>query len=225
MPASRGLVALVALAVLVWGVAFAGGATVAVLTASVGVTTAFETPNELSQIDEPAGDEFAAVAVENGTAGTNETAPTANATGPGENVSAPTDGNVSAPTDGNASSPPDDGNVSAPIDGNASSPPEDGNASAPIDDNVSAPAEGNVSVPEDGNASSPPETSPATDGNTSAPDDGNASSSSETGPEPSETGEPPVNESSDGGNATDVSAAANAVDADRQSASGPSNAR
>ena len=123
MPANRGLVALVALAVLVWGVAFAGGATVAVLTASVGVTTTFETPDELRQIDAPADDGFAAVAVETGTAGTNETAPAANGTGPGENVSAPDDGNVSAPDDGNVSAP-DDGNVSASTDGNASSPPE-----------------------------------------------------------------------------------------------------
>lgn len=144
MPANRGLVALVALAVVVWGVAFAGGATVAVLTASVDVTTTFETPDELSQIDEPAGDGTAAVAVENGTTGVNETGATANATGPSDNVSAPTDGNTSSPPE---TPPATDGNESAPADGNASAP----------DDDASAPADGNTSSPP-GTGSEPSET-------------------------------------------------------------------
>lgn len=118
MAANRGLVALVALAVVVWSVAFAGGATVAVLSESVNVTTTFETPEELHEINESSGSPFAAatVPVENGTP------PAANGTN--------SDGNASAPTE------PENGNAPAPTE------PEDGNASAPTE-----PTDGNASVP------------------------------------------------------------------------------
>ncbi|TKX42143.1 MULTISPECIES: hypothetical protein [unclassified Halorubrum] len=219
MTANRGLVALVALAVLVWGVAFAGGATIAVLTANATVTTTFETPDELRQIDESAGEGFAVAAVANGTAEVNGTAPTATAAGPGENVSAPPDGNTSSPTDGNTSSPTD-GNTSSPTDGNTSSPSEtapstDGNASAPDGDGAS--------VPGDGNASSPPETASTAGGNASSPADGGESSPNETGTEPSETGERSTDESSGAENSTAVSAPVNAFDADPRPASDRSN--
>jgi len=55
MAGNRGLVGLLALAVLVWGVAFGGGLTVAVLTSSVNVTATFETTDGLTAIDESIG--------------------------------------------------------------------------------------------------------------------------------------------------------------------------
>ena len=206
MAPNRGIVALVALVVLVWSVAFAGGATVAVLSAGVDVTTTFETPAELSEIDEgltaeSAGIGLAAVDVDNETEGTdgNETDPTVNAVEPGENVSAPTDGNASVPTDGNASVPTG-GNVSAPGVDDASMT-ADGNASDPGADDVNtgvspaAPlADEGGSDPADGNASSP-ETSPT-------PDE-NAPNASGTAPDPSEgAGE---SESTDEGSAGESS--------------------
>jgi len=56
MAVNRGLVVAVVLAVSVWGVAFGGGLTVAVLTSNTTVTTTFETSDELSPINESAGD-------------------------------------------------------------------------------------------------------------------------------------------------------------------------
>ena len=182
MAANRGLVALVALAVLVWGVAFAGGATVALLTASADVTTTFETPDELRQIDEATASPTA-LTDENGTIGEDETAPPANATEPSGNASVPTGGNVSVPIGGNSSAPTG-GNVSEPEDGTASEaipPTNETDASSPP-----------ASPTSEGNASSPPETGPS---------------------QPENTDEPPANESTGGGNATDVSAAMGAFGA------------
>ncbi|MEZ3170010.1 hypothetical protein ABNG03_05130 [Halorubrum sp. RMP-47] len=156
MAANRGFVALLALAVLVWGVAFSGGLTVALLTSTADVTTTFETPAELAQIDESSGSGFGAatapvgnetntgeengIAAEangtepaaNGTAPINGSAPAANSTETGENVSAPTDGNVSAPEDENASAPTS-GNTSAPAEENLSAPKEENGSSSPSD--------------------------------------------------------------------------------------------
>jgi len=56
MAVNRGLVVAVVLAVSVWGVAFGGGLTVAVLTSNTTVTTTFETSDELSPINESTGD-------------------------------------------------------------------------------------------------------------------------------------------------------------------------
>ena len=63
MAANRGFVALLALAVLVWGVAFSGGLTVALLTSTADVTTTFETPDELAEINESSGIGFAVATV------------------------------------------------------------------------------------------------------------------------------------------------------------------
>jgi hypothetical protein len=52
MAVNRGVVVAVAIAVLVWGVAFGGGITVAVLTSSGNVTVAFEAAEELTPADE-----------------------------------------------------------------------------------------------------------------------------------------------------------------------------
>ena len=110
MPANRGLVALVALAVLVWSVAFAGGATVAVLSASVDVTTTFETPEELGEVNESSGSGFtvATVPVENGTTavGGNGTSAAANGTETAGNATVPT-------TEQNTTVPPTEENDSA----------------------------------------------------------------------------------------------------------------
>ncbi|TKX70470.1 hypothetical protein EXE45_04765, partial [Halorubrum sp. SP9] len=85
MAANHGFVALLALAVLVWGVAFTGGATVAVLSASVDVPTTFETPEELKEVSGSNGSAFAVttVPVENGTpSAVNGTETVGNATVP-----------------------------------------------------------------------------------------------------------------------------------------------
>ncbi|ELZ51798.1 hypothetical protein C464_00344 [Halorubrum coriense DSM 10284] len=183
MAANRGFVALLALVVLVWGVAFSGGLTVALLTSTADVTTTFETPDELAEIDESSGSGFAVVTVpvgnETATAGGNRTAGEANGTAPaangtetGENVSIPTDGNVSAPADGNVSAP------------------ADGNVSAPAGENVSAPADGNVSAPADAptqNESSPPSDAPGPVTNESAPA-GNATAEEPTAPDANDFG-------------------------------------
>ena len=139
MPANRGLVALVALAVLVWSVAFAGGATVAVLSASVDVTTTFETPKELSEVNESSGSGFtvATVPVENETtvAGGNGTSAAANAT---------------APTDQNATVPPTDQNATVPpTDQNATVTSTEQNATVPTDENDSTPATNETETDED----------------------------------------------------------------------------
>ncbi|WP_423996118.1 hypothetical protein [Halorubrum trapanicum] len=139
MPANRGLVALVALAVLVWSVAFAGGATVAVLSASVDVTTTFETPKELSEVNESSGSGFtvATVPVENETtvAGGNGTSAAANAT---------------APTEQNATVPPTDQNATVPpTDQNATVTSTEQNATVPTDENDSTPATNETETDED----------------------------------------------------------------------------
>jgi len=148
MPANRGLVALVALAVLVWSVAFAGGATVAVLSASVDVTTTFETPEELSEVNESSGSGFtvATVPVENETtvAGGNGTSAAANATAPTEqNATVP-------PTDQNATVPPTDQNATVPpTDQNATVTSTEQNATVPTDENDSTPATNETETDED----------------------------------------------------------------------------
>ena len=163
MPANRGLVALVALAVLVWSVAFAGGATVAVLSASVDVTTTFETPKELSEVNESSGSGFtvATVPVENETtvAGGNGTSAAANAT-------APTDQNATVPpTDQNATVPPTDQNATVPpTDQNATVPPTDQNATVTS-------TEQNATVPTDENDSTPATNETETDEDDSVPTD------------------------------------------------------
>ncbi|PHQ44853.1 hypothetical protein DJ68_16200 [Halorubrum sp. C3] len=145
MPANRGLVALVALAVLVWSVAFAGGATVAVLSAGVDVTTTFETPEELSEVNESSGSGFAVATapVENGTtaAGENGTSAAANGTETVGNTTVP-------PTEQNATVPPTDQNDSTPATNETET---DQNDSTPAtnetetDQNDSTPA-GNATV-------------------------------------------------------------------------------
>jgi len=172
MAANRGLVGAVALAVLVWGVAFGGGLTAAVLTSSVDVTTTFETTDNLTAIDASSGGGFAAATapvgnetgegeqVENGTAPpANDTAPPANDTAPPGNASVPTE-NTSVPTDDpttNESAPPED--ESAPSE-NSSAPPEDETATDTDDPAPSA------SDPT-GNATA--ETAPALGGDTPEP--------------------------------------------------------
>ncbi|MFY4816387.1 hypothetical protein ACOJIV_27445 [Haloarcula sp. AONF1] len=153
MPANRGLVALVALAVLVWSVAFAGGATVAVLSASVDVATTFETPEELGEVNESSGSGFtvATVPVENGTTavGGNGTSAAANGTETAGNATVPT-------TEQNTTVPPTDENDSALVtnetetDENDSTPTDQaGDQSSPPNEetvtNESAPA-GNATV-------------------------------------------------------------------------------
>ncbi|ELZ45163.1 hypothetical protein C465_14606 [Halorubrum distributum JCM 9100] len=148
MPANRGLVALVALvalAVLVWSVAFAGGATVAVLSAGVDVTTTFETPEELSEVNESSGSGFAVATapVENGTTavGENGTSAAANGTETVGNTTVP-------PTEQNATVPPTDQNDSTPATNETET---DQNDSTPAtnetetDQNDSTPA-GNATV-------------------------------------------------------------------------------
>lgn len=197
MAANRGFVALLALAVLVWGVAFSGGLTVALLTSTADVTTTFETPAELAQVNESSASGFdvatASVGNEttagegNATAGErNETTPAANGTAPmngsapaangaetGENVSVPADENVSAPTSGNASAPADE-NVSATEDENASAPPTE-------------PTQ---------NESSPPSDAPDPVTNGSAPT-GNATAGNQTAPDANDLGAVAVRQSPD----------------------------
>jgi hypothetical protein len=169
MPANRGLVGLVALSVLLWGVAFAGGLTVAVLTSDVTVTTTFETVDEFTPIEEPtAADAVSAAAVGNATLGheTNETDGTdgtdgsrvdtlpMNGTDPGENASdAPANGtdlvgNVSSGGDAETNATDSTGNGSAPSTATVpTAPPED----------ESPPESGPTAPPED---ESPPENGP-----------------------------------------------------------------
>jgi len=190
MAANRGFVALLALAVLVWGVAFSGGLTVALLTSTADVTTTFETPAELAQVNESSASGFgvatASVGNEttagegnettpaaNGTAPMNGSAPAANVAETGENVSVPADENVSAPTSGNASAPADE-NVSATEDENASAPPTE-------------PTQ---------NESSPPSDAPDPVTNGSAPT-GNATAGNQTAPDANDLGAVAVRQSPD----------------------------
>lgn len=190
MAANRGFVALLALAVLVWGVAFSGGLTVALLTSTADVTTTFETPAELAQVNESSASGFdvatASVGNEttagegnettpaaNGTAPMNGSAPAANVAETGENVSVPADENVSAPTSGNASAPADE-NVSATEDENASAPPTE-------------PTQ---------NESSPPSDAPDPVTNGSAPT-GNATAGNQTAPGANDLGAVAVRQSPD----------------------------
>ena len=190
MAANRGFVALLALAVLVWGVAFSGGLTVALLTSTADVTTTFETPAELAQVNESSASGFdvatASVGNEttagegnettpaaNGTAPMNGSAPAANVAETGENVSVPADENVSAPTSGNVSVPADE-NVSATEDENASAPPTE-------------PTQ---------NESSPPSDAPDPVTNGSAPT-GNATAGNQTAPGANDLGAVAVRQSPD----------------------------
>jgi hypothetical protein len=190
MAANRGFVALLALAVLVWGVAFSGGLTVALLTSTADVTTTFETPAELAQVNESSASGFgvatASVGNEttagegnettpaaNGTAPMNGSAPAANGAETGENVSVPADENVLAPTSGNASAPADE-NVSATEDENASAPPTE-------------PTQ---------NESSPPSDAPDPVTNGSAPT-GNATAGNQTAPDANDLGAVAVRQSPD----------------------------
>ena len=183
MAANRGLVGAVALAVLVWGVAFGGGLTAAVLTSSVDVTTTFETTDNLTAIDASSGGGFAAATapvgnetgegeqVENGTAPpANDTAPPGNDTAPPGNASVPTE-NTSVPTDDpttNESAPPED--ESAPSE----------NSSAPSGDET---VPGDESAPSE-NSSAPPEDETATDTDDPAPSasDPTGNATAETAP-------------------------------------------
>ncbi|WP_017341858.1 hypothetical protein [Halorubrum sp. T3] len=198
MPANRGLVALVALAVLVWSVVFAGGATVAVLSASVDVTTTFETPEELSEVNESSGSGFtvATVPVENGTTavGENGTSAAANGTETVGNTTVP-------PTEQNATVPPTEQNATAPpTEQNATVPPTDQNDSATTtnetkpDENDSATTTNETETDE--NNSAPKTNETETDQNDSAPADPTGDQSSR----PSE--ETVTNESAPAGNAT-----------------------
>ncbi|RLM76192.1 hypothetical protein [Halorubrum sp. Atlit-26R] len=155
MPANRGLVALVALAVLVWSVAFAGGATVAVLSASVDVTTTFETPEELGEVNESSGSGFtvATVPVENGTTavGGNGTSAAANGTETAGNATVPTtEQNTTVPqTDENDSAlvtneTETDENDSALVTNETETDENDSTPTDPTGDQSSRPSEGTV---------------------------------------------------------------------------------
>jgi len=144
MPVNRGLVGVLALAVLVWGVAFGGGLTVAVLTSSANVTTTFETVDELASIDQPSGDDLTAATGSDGN-GTNGTAPSGNGTAPSGNGTAPS-GNGTEPSATpppsepvtNGSSPPQNETEPSASSGNASSEPSasSGNESSEPSDAV-----------------------------------------------------------------------------------------
>jgi len=130
MAGNRGLVGLLALAVLVWGVAFGGGLTVAVLTSSVNVTATFETTDGLTAIDESIGSDPAAATVPVGN-GTGDAEGLENVTVPPENVSLPSDEPVTngSVTPKNETVPPE--NASEPTENapesseNAVTPPTD----------------------------------------------------------------------------------------------------
>ena len=186
MAPNRGIVALVALVVLVWSVAFAGGATVAVLSASVDVTTTFETPEELGEVNESSGSGFtvATVPVENGTTavGGNGTSAAANGTETAGNATVPTtEQNTTVPTtEQNTTVPPTDENDSAPATNETETDENDSalvtnetetdeNDSTPTDptgDQSSRPSEGTVtneSAPA-GNATAEGSTAPDANG-------------------------------------------------------------
>ncbi|EMA60731.1 hypothetical protein C470_08513 [Halorubrum distributum JCM 13561] len=174
MPANRGLVALVALAVLVWSVAFAGGATVAVLSAGVDVTTTFETPEELSEVNESSGSGFAVatVPVENGTTavGENGTSAAANGTETVGNTTVP-------PTEQNATVPPTDENDSTPATNETET---DENDSTPATNETETDENDSTPTDQAGDQSSPPNEETVT--NESAPA-GNATVEGSTAPD------------------------------------------
>lgn len=167
MTANRGLVGALALAVLVWGVAFGGGFTIAVLTSTVDVTTTFETADNLTAIDDSSGDGFAAATapVGNETGETegleneNGSAPPENVTVPPENVTLPPE-NVTVPSE-NVTLPPD----------NASVPPEN----ASLSENVSDPPDDSIT-----NGSAPPEEEAVPKNETTTDTDDPAPSTSES---------------------------------------------
>ncbi|OYR54683.1 hypothetical protein DJ73_04085 [Halorubrum sp. Ea1] len=109
MAVNRGLVGLVAVAVLVWGVAFGGGLTLAVLTSNATVTTTFETVGEFAPIEaSPDGDlGTSALSVENGST---TTVPVDNSTENSVNANASAHETVSVPPGNETSS--NSGNVS-----------------------------------------------------------------------------------------------------------------
>lgn len=173
MPANSGFVALVALAVLVWSVAFAGGATVAVLSASVDVTTTFETPDELREINESGGSGFAVATapVENGTTavGENGTSAAANGTETVGNTTVP-------PTGQNATVPPTEQNATAPTDETET----DESDSTPATNETETDENDSTPTDQAGDQSSPPNEETVT--NESAPA-GNATVEGSTAPD------------------------------------------
>ena len=212
MAANRGLVALVALAVLVWGVAFAGGATVAVLTANTDVTTTFETPDELTQFNETLdnatqSNEIAGVgltaAAGNATADTrgdeSESAvdapgPEGNASVSNSNVSAPNGDNISVPIDDNVSTP-NGGTAPAPGDSNASEPGDDG-------DNVSVSADGGNSTDLTVNEAAPEPSPPANEPGSGTDADDKIPADDTDGVRPAD--DDPADNDADGGDADDA---------------------
>lgn len=153
MAVNRGLVGLVAVAVLVWAVAFGGGLTLAVLTSNATVTTTFETVEEFDPIEASTGGDLGTSTLSAGN-GTNTTAPVGSATEGSVNANASAPETVSVPP-GNET-PSNSENVSDP--GNETAPPENGTEPAPV----------NESAPDDEPAPSETESGPD---NETVPDD------------------------------------------------------
>jgi len=150
MALTHPMTAVVVATLLVWGVAFGGGYTLALFSATTNVSSSFTAADEFTA-PEPPGDGPAVATVPgvNAPNGTNE-----NASSPPENATIPSDEGVANGSSGaqNETATPETtseqiGNASAP-DGNASAPDEnasapDGNASASLggpDTNESVPA-------------------------------------------------------------------------------------
>jgi len=236
MAANRGLVSAVAFAVLVWGVAFGGGLTIAVLTSSVDVTATFETPDDLNetsanltQLDGPPETDLDATSapVENETGEedelTNGTAPPENASAPPDDSPEPTE-NVSSPE--KTSSPSDDPitNDSAPakdetVPPEDEAPPED---ETPADDEMPAedgaptedepPAE-DEAPPEDeppAEDEAPPEDEPPTEDEAPAEDEApqRETTTDTEDPEPTATADPEPTAPDPTGNTTGETAQA-----------------
>jgi len=164
MAVNRGLVVAVVLAVSVWGVAFGGGLTVAVLTSNTTVTTTFETSDELSPINESTGDAPGVAIVPPGNE-TGETEERRNVTAPPAepvtNGSIPTtSGSVSNETV--SGTPPNNEPVPKPSPNNET-PPHNEAASEPSPHNETPPHNETATDADQPvtNGSSPTESNPA----------------------------------------------------------------
>jgi outer membrane biosynthesis protein TonB len=178
MAVNRGLVGLVAVAVLVWAVAFGGGLTLAVLTSNATVTTTFETVEEFAPIETSTDGDLGTSTLSVGNE-TNTTAPVGNATERSVNASASAPETVSVPP-GNATAPSSE-NVSAPE--NETALPENGTEPAP--ENVTAPD----TEPAPSENESAPDEEPAPDGEPKTNDEPAPDEEPKTNDEPAPTGD------------------------------------
>jgi len=173
MAVNSGLVGLVAVAVLVWAVAFGGGLTIAVLTSNATVTTTFETVAEFDPIEASTDGDLGTSTLSVGN-GTNTTAPVGNATERSVNANASAPETVSVPP-GNETSPNSE-TVSA--SGKETAPPENGPEPAP--ENESGPD----------TETAPSENEPAPDGEPKTNDGPAPDEESKTNEEPAPDEEP-----------------------------------